>query len=236
MAVSRRNVLLAGLMGAGAVGVHSLTGGLPAVIAATPSAGDEANLPELPPIPTAGSDQTMPSEAAATAKNILGPYHRAGAPFRGKVTPIMALGEPLLVRGRVWSLATKSPIPYSTLDVWQADANGRYDNDDPDSLPKPGVYLNRARIITDEQGFYEYETVRPGRYQLGPGSWRTSHIHYRVTARGHKTLVTQMFFPDDTMNKQDGFIKDALIAPTKRHKAGNNAFWLSTFDIVLEKG
>jgi catechol 1,2-dioxygenase len=235
MAVSRRNVLISSLLGAAAVGVHVLGSPLPSAIAATPPSGDDANLPELPPIPHSRSKETLDARSPLTADNILGPYHRSGAPFRGKVTPILAPGDPLLVRGRVWSFDTKAPIPYATVDVWQADANGRYDNDDPASPPKPGVYLNRARMITDEQGFYEYESVRPGRYQLGPGSWRTSHIHYRVTARGHKTLVTQMFFPDDTMNKQDGFIKESLIAPTTRYKIAKSAFWLSTFDIVLAK-
>src|SRR6478735_7545898 len=37
-----------------------------------------------------------------TEDNILGPYHRDGAPYRAKITPPLVAGTTLLVRGRVW--------------------------------------------------------------------------------------------------------------------------------------
>jgi protocatechuate 3,4-dioxygenase beta subunit len=232
MTVSRRNLLITSILGAGAVALHTT---LPSCTAATPASGDTDAVPDLPPIQVLTTPQKLDKSALKTEPNILGPYHRTGAPFRGKVTPILTPGQPLLVTGRVWGIDTRTPLPFATVDVWQADAAGRYDNDDPSSPPKPGVYLNRARMITDENGYYEYESVRPGRYQLGPNSWRTSHIHYRVAATGYRALVTQMFFPDDPMNKKDDFIKDSLIAKTQKFKVGKSPVWLSTFDIVLEK-
>src|SRR5262245_36511394 len=45
----------------------------------------------------------------ATEPNILGPYHRTGAPYRAKITPPLEPGDTLVVRGRVWGLDTRRP-------------------------------------------------------------------------------------------------------------------------------
>jgi catechol 1,2-dioxygenase len=236
MALSRRGLLAAGLLGVGGLGAMSLLkDSVPSYAGPTPEAGGVDGLPDFGPVDASALSAELAQGAKATEDNILGPYHRQGAPFRGKVTPMLAEGEPLLVVGRVWGLDTRKPISFAIVDVWQADSAGRYDNDDPRRPVKPGVFLNRARMVSDEQGRYEYETVRPGRYQLGPSSWRTSHIHYRVSARGYRTLVTQMFFPDDKLNAQDDFIKPTLIAQTRKMKVGRKPVWFSVFDVVLDK-
>src|SRR5262245_13873846 len=174
-----------------------------------------------------------PEKLVATEDNILGPYYRPGAPFRAKITPPLEPGKTLLIRGHVWGLDSRKPLTGAVLDIWQANAQGRYDNDDPKKPPKDGVFLNRGRLITDENGYYEYETISPARYQIGPKDWRPAHIHYLVRARGYKQLVTQMYFKGDPYNKTDRFIKPSSIIEPRQEKNVNGAYDAGTFDIVL---
>jgi protocatechuate 3,4-dioxygenase beta subunit len=226
--VSRRQLL----SGLAAFGVGGLV--LRADAAPTPEAGETGEHEQVfrradPEIAPTGKFQ--PTEDC-----ILGPYFRPGAPYRAKITPPLEPGTVLLVRGRVWGFDSKKPLPFARLDIWQANASGRYDNDDPRNPPKEGVFLYRARLVTDENGYYEYETVHPGPYQTGPDTWRPSHVHYRIAATGYKELVTQLFFKGDRFNKTDAFIKDSLIIQPALVKAGAQNYELGTFDIVLAPG
>ena len=170
---------------------------------------------------------------AATEDNILGPFHRGGAPYRAKISPPLAHGKVLLVRGRVWALDTRRPLAGAVLDVWQANSTGRYDNDDPRNPPKEGIFVYRARLLTDENGYYEYETIHPGAYRIGPDRWRPSHIHYLVRADGYRKLVTQLYFAGDARNETDDFIKPSLIVDFQQHKTDAGTYEHGTFDIVL---
>ena len=89
-----------------------------------------------------------------TFKDILGPFHVAGAPFRGKVTAPLAEGDPLVIRGRIWSFDTKKPVSNAVLDVWQADAHGQYDMKNRNNPPAWKDFKNRIRLVVDETGYY----------------------------------------------------------------------------------
>lgn len=186
--------------------------------------------------------QEQPRAAAPAAKwaptedNILGPFYRPGAPFRGKITPPLEPGDVLLISGRVWAFDTKKPLVNAIVEIWQANAKGRYDNDDPRNPPAKNVFKNRARLITDETGYYEYETIKPGYYQIGPDAWRPSHIHYLVRAKGYKELVTQLYFKGSKYNDSDQFIKQSLIIDVNRVKVDDRAYDVGVFDIVLAPG
>ena len=186
------------------------------------------------PTPQAHSDHDLPAEAGPTAPNILGPFYRSGAPFRGKVTPPLAEGTVLLIAGRVWGHATRKPLPSAVLDVWQANAQGRYDNDDRRNPPKPGVLENRCRVVADETGHYEFETIHPGRYLNGP-KYRPAHIHFRINAPGHRELVTQLYFEGDPEIEGDPFVRESLIVPLREMTGPTGTFESAAFDIVLAK-
>src|SRR5437899_458478 len=169
--VSRRDFVAAGLA---ALGVGGLV--LRADAGPTPEAGDPGEYGRVVradrlALRAQKADKADKDKWAATEDCILGPYHRPGAPFRAKVTPPLEAGVVLLVKGRVWGLDTRKPLAGAVLDVWQANAKGRYDNDDPRNPPKKDVFVNRARLIADENGYYEYETVHPGAYKIGPDAW-----------------------------------------------------------------
>lgn len=212
---------------------------LPAFAKPTQASGDLGEYaaygaPTKPPKaePTKPSATTS-STLALTEDNILGPFYRAGAPYRAKITPPLEKGKVVVVAGRVWSFATKKPISGAVIDIWQANDAGRYDNDDPSRPPKPGVFMNRARVITDETGYYEFESIHPGRYQIGQDLWRPSHIHYMVQAAGHKSLVTQLYFEGDPYNTKDQFIKKSLIVKFQDRKIGDQQAEFGNFNIVL---
>src|SRR5579885_94665 len=175
----------------------------------------------------------MPNKLAATEDNILGPFYREGAPFRAKVTPPLEPGTVLVINGRVWGLDTRKPLAGVSLEVWQANAQGRYDNDDPRRPPAKDVFRNRARLLTDETGYYEYETIHPAPYKTGPNTWRPSHIHYLVRHKGYKQLVTQLYFKGDPHNKTDEFIKESLIIGVRKVKIGGQMVEVGAFDVVL---
>src|SRR5262249_19153891 len=96
-----------------------------------------------------GGNRALPAKGAPTEDNIIGPSYRAGAPFRAKVTPPLEAGKVLVISGRVWGFDTRKPLAQAVIDVWQANAAGRYDNDDPQRPPAKEVFHNRARLITD---------------------------------------------------------------------------------------
>ena len=176
-----------------------------------------------------------PANFVATEDNILGPYHRPGAPYRAKITPPLEPGTVLLITGRVWGLDTRRPLANTVIDIWQANAEGRYDNDDPRNPPAANVFLNRARLVTDETGAYEYETIHPGAYQIGPNAWRPPHIHYLVRQPGYRELITQLYFRGDPHQREDQFIRPSLVIDLREQRTARGTFKIGTFDIILAR-
>lgn len=107
---------------------------------------------------------------APTRPDALGPFYTANAPERATT------GRGLVVTGTIRSAAGCGPIPGARLEWWSANPRGQYDDE------------HRASQRADAEGRYRYETDFPGRY---PG--RPPHLHVRLTAPGHRTLVTQLY-------------------------------------------
>jgi catechol 1,2-dioxygenase len=234
MKYSRREFLRSGAVGLAAAGLGAGGWLLRAEAEPTEPSGElggyGAYLDEAPL--AAGKP---PAEFAPTEPNIRGPFYREGAPFRGKITPPLSQGTVLLISGRVWGHDTRQPLANAILDIWQANHHGRYDNDDPRRPPAPGVFRYRARLVSGPDGYYEYETIHPGRYQVGRGLWRPSHIHYMVGHPGYRTLVTQLYFKGDPMNATDPFIRESLIIELKAEKTDHGVYQRGVFDIVLAR-
>lgn len=179
-------------------------------------------------------ESTLPQKFLLTENNASGPYYRSNAPYRAKITPPLSEGVVLIISGRVWSYETRKPLAGAILDIWQADANGRYDFADNNPSKPLKEYACRARLMTDETGYYEFETVRPGNYEASPGVMRPSHIHYRVRHAEAKELITQLYFKDDKYNDgNDPFIKKSLIIETQKQVVANGTYEKGVFDIVL---
>jgi protocatechuate 3,4-dioxygenase beta subunit len=174
----------------------------------------------------------------ATEEGQYGPFYRAGAPWRTALCDADEAGEPLRIAGHVTSAAGCAPLAGATLDVWQANAEGFYDTNDP-ARPDPSLYRLRGRLKTDAEGRYQFETVLPGNY--GQGRFvRARHIHLLVTCPGHEPLVTEIYFEGDRHNATDSLVRTSLITPLAGLNDGTNSragrkHLKGTFDIALVK-
>ena len=116
------------------------------------------------------------------------------------------LGERIVVTGQVRDEAGH-PIPHTLVEVWQANAAGRYIHVvDDHGAPLDPNFMGAGRCITDAQGHYRLYTVKPGAYpwKNHHNAWRPNHIHFSLLGPAMATrLVTQMYFPGDPLLKLD---------------------------------
>jgi protocatechuate 3,4-dioxygenase beta subunit len=116
------------------------------------------------------------------------------------------LGERIIVHGRVVD-GDGRPVPGTLLEIWQANAAGRYQHTvDRHPAPLDPNFYGAGRCLTDDEGRYRFITVKPGAYpwKNHPNAWRAMHIHLSLFGPAFATrLVTQMYFPGDPLFFQD---------------------------------
>jgi protocatechuate 3,4-dioxygenase beta subunit len=116
------------------------------------------------------------------------------------------LGERIIVHGRVLGDDGR-PIRNALLEIWQANASGRYLHDvDQHPAPLDPNFSGAGRVVTDDEGRYRFTTVKPGAYpwRNHPNAWRPAHIHFSIFGRMFtQRLVTQMYFPGDPLFPYD---------------------------------
>jgi protocatechuate 3,4-dioxygenase beta subunit len=117
-----------------------------------------------------------------------------------------AVGQRIVVHGRLLDSDGRA-IPGALLEVWQANAGGRYRHVvDQWRSPLDPHFAGNGRVVTDAEGRYRFTTIRPGAYPWGnhANAWRPAHIHFSVFGRAFtQRLITQMYFPDDPLFFQD---------------------------------
>lgn len=213
---------------------------------ATAAAASAAALPGMRFAPTPGYDlvqakpgHALPKPLAATQNDILGPFWRVGAPFTSDLVPKGAKGQKLVLSGRVVDTSGK-PVAGVVLDFWNADADGKYDLENPFQQLTPDAYKFRGLVKTAADGSYSVETIVPGKYKIPPklpgfeafdGVERPSHIHLMTSHDGTVPLITQIYF------KGDGEIaKDPWASKSRNLAAIDKAVadkWRAKFDVVL---
>jgi len=116
------------------------------------------------------------------------------------------LGERIVVSGRVLG-SDGRPLRGQLVEIWQANAAGRYDHDtDRHDAPLDPNFSGAGRALTDEDGWYRFVTIKPGAYPWGnhANAWRPNHIHFSLFGRAlTERLVTQMYFPGDPLFAHD---------------------------------
>jgi len=135
-----------------------------------------------------------------TPPNELGPFFKKRAPETSMLRAPGDPGMPLAVSGQVFNTRGDT-LSNATVEVWQTDHLGHYDLDG---------YRYRAKLAIDHSAAYTFESVMPGHYP----DRVCQHVHYLVTAPGHKPLVTQMYFATDPVFEGDpdhNFSRDPLI-------------------------
>jgi protocatechuate 3,4-dioxygenase beta subunit len=116
------------------------------------------------------------------------------------------LGERIVVQGRVLDSRGR-PARRSLVEVWQANAAGRYHHAaDTHPAPLDPHFSGAGRTLTDDDGRYRFVTVKPGAYPWGNhhNAWRPAHIHFSLFGTAFtQRLVTQMYFPGDPLFEYD---------------------------------
>ncbi|MCT2559839.1 protocatechuate 3,4-dioxygenase [Tsuneonella sp. YG55] len=176
-----------------------------------------------------------------TATSTIGPFFPAS--YRGETDADLtrvgggsgrAKGQVIEVMGRVLDRLGK-PIPGARLDIWQANAAGRYAHpQDPAVMPLDPNFQGFASIHTGTDGSWKLLTVKPGSYD-SPIGQRTPHIHMDVTGRDARSIF-QMYFPEDAeANARDELYRSlGDAAPTSLAAAlGDHRY---SWDIVMIEG
>ena len=168
-------------------------------------------------------DMRMDAEDAAlgvangTPRTIEGPLYVAGAPVEQGFARLDdgsdANGHTLIMHGTVHG-ADGRPLPGATVEVWHANTKGFYSHFDPTGEQKP--FNMRRTIVTDAQGRYRFQSIVPVGYgcppdgptqallnQLGRHGNRPAHIHFFVSAEGHRKLTTQINIDGDPLVYDD---------------------------------
>jgi protocatechuate 3,4-dioxygenase beta subunit len=113
-----------------------------------------------------------------------------------------AMGERIIVRGRIID-ENGRPVPDTMIEIWQANAAGRYHHDrDQHDAPLDPHFRGAGRVFTDADGWYQFTSVKPGAYPWRNhwNAWRPNHIHFSYFGPGFATrLITQMYFPGDPL-------------------------------------
>jgi protocatechuate 3,4-dioxygenase alpha subunit len=126
-----------------------------------------------------------------------------------------AKGERVLLICRVLD-GDGAPVPDAMIEIWQADADGRYGHPDvaQHETADPAC-AGFGRMGTAEDGSCEFETIRPGRVPGSGGVLQAPHLSVAVFARGMlKQLYTRIYFADDPANPEDPVL--ALVPEERR--------------------
>jgi protocatechuate 3,4-dioxygenase, alpha subunit len=129
-----------------------------------------------------------------------------------------------------------APVNDAMLEVWQADANGKYNHPD-DRQPKPVTpgWIGFGRLASGEDGSCVLETIKPGR--VANSTLQAPHLAVAVFARGMlKQLYTRVYFAGDRANDEDPILR--LVPPERRETLlarpdpGRPEYW--SFDVRLQ--
>ena len=156
----------------------------------------------------------------ATTSQTVGPYLHIGMTWLiiENLAPKGVAGERVSIAGRVLDGDGK-PVTDALLEIWQADAKGRYGS---------RSFRGFGRSATDAKGAFRFKTIKPGRVGGPGGRLQAAHIAVNVFMRGLlKQLVTRIYFPDDLANDADPVLalvpaarRATLLARQKPDKAG----------------
>ncbi|MFI5085586.1 MAG: protocatechuate 3,4-dioxygenase subunit beta [Actinomycetales bacterium] len=112
------------------------------------------------------------------------------------------LGERLKVRGRVLD-GDGRPVRGQLVEIWQANSAGRYiHKGDQHPAPIDPNFTGAGRVITGDDGSYEFTTIKPGPYPWKNhyNAWRPAHIHFSLFGTDFtQRMITQMYFPGDPL-------------------------------------
>jgi protocatechuate 3,4-dioxygenase beta subunit len=151
-----------------------------------------------------------PSCGDETRSQTAGPFYTPDTPLKRDFRIDDPRGAPLELRATVLDAQCR-PVPGAIVDLWHANSAGRYDNE--------GFRL-RGHQVADAQGGVAFDTIRPANY-----GGRTRHFHVRIfRPGGGRLLTTQLYFPGEAGNGDDGLFQPELLLEMARGDAPGARF------------
>jgi protocatechuate 3,4-dioxygenase beta subunit len=144
-----------------------------------------------------------------------GPFFKPNSPQRADLVEPGAKARLVELSGIVLTRACR-PVSHALVDLWHADERGDYDN---------AGFRYRGHLFTDGEGRYRFRTILPAVY-----TGRTRHYHFKVQASQRPLLTTQLYFPNEPMNRRDGLFRRELLMRMAEGGDGLSA----RFDFVLD--
>ena len=166
-----------------------------------------------------------------TAASMLGPFWRMHAPVvenGGSIVRSPTPGPAFRFTGHVRD-RDGQPVVGAEVDVWHSSTKGLYENQDTDQAD-----MNlRGRLLTDASGTFSFRSIKPAGYPIptegnvvgellraqGRHCYRPAHVHVMVVKPGFKTLISQIYMPDDPWLETDVQfgVRRNLIADLVKH-------------------
>jgi len=154
----------------------------------------------------------------STPSQTVGPYFSIGFSWLGRndLTGGTAGGKRVTIRGRVLD-GEGQPVPDAVLEIWQADADGRYAHpEDAGELVATKGFFGFGRVSVNDQGEFRFTTIKPGSVSGPAGTPQAPHLEVSLFMRGLlRRLVTRIYFPDESANDTDAIL-GSVPAP-RRH-------------------
>ena len=184
----------------------------------------------------------MADKLTPTPSQTVGPFFHLGMtrPEWADLTAENPQGERIAIEGRVLD-SDGMPVPDAVIEVWQANAAGRYNHQDDqrDDAPLDPGFRGFGRVATGEDGGFRLVTIKPGPVPGRGNAWQAPHVNVALFARGLlRHLYTRIYFSDDPRNASDPLltsIEDETVRGTllaRRMADGKPPVY--RFDIVLQ--
>jgi len=143
-----------------------------------------------------------------TQASMLGPFWRDDQPRSASGDTLVRSPTPgpgLLVHTSIADREGR-PVAGAEVDIWHSSPDGLYENQDPAQAE-----MNlRGRFVTDDTGRFHFRSVKPAGYPIpidGPVGdlvratnrhhYRPAHLHFMINKPGFKTMISQIYVPDD---------------------------------------
>ncbi len=184
----------------------------------------------------------MAEKLIPTPSQTVGPFFHLGLarPEWSDLTRQNPAGQRIVIEGRVID-GDGAPVPDALIELWQANAAGRYAHPDDRQADKPvdPNFRGYGRAATDNAGAYRFVTIKPGPVPGRGNSLQAPHLNLAVFARGMlKQLFTRLYFAGEPQNADDPLLsslddasgRQTLIAA----KGVEDTVPTYHFDIVLQ--
>ncbi len=147
-------------------------------------------------------------------------------------------GKRIRIEGYVYD-GESNPVPDAMVEIWQANAFGRYHHSDDDSdAPLDLEFTGFGRSSADDEGRFWFETIMPGPVAFDRERFQAPHIAVTVFARGLLNhLFTRIYFADEPANADDPILQ---LVPVDRRstliatRTADGPTSVYGFDIILQ--